>query len=131
MNAMMVEPPFTSPASRVTFPPATLMAAQAAYTSGTPSAQHGMKKLHALDCDEIFRIGSLSGTEAAPLFDAQSLLPQGLADFSLDKADRMPRPPDYVADRQIEVLLERIRVLLQTCSDRCRQISSHAVTLSR
>lgn len=33
----------------------------------------------------------------APEFDAQALLPQVLADFVLDEADRMPCPPDYVA----------------------------------
>ncbi len=33
----------------------------------------------------------------APAFDALALLPQTLADFVMDEADRMPCPPDYVA----------------------------------
>jgi hypothetical protein len=34
---------------------------------------------------------------AAPVFDAKALLPNALAEFVLDEADRMPCPPDYVA----------------------------------
>ncbi|RYE41611.1 MAG: DUF3987 domain-containing protein [Hyphomicrobiales bacterium] len=34
---------------------------------------------------------------AAPEFEARTLLPDGLAEFVLDEADRMPCPPDYVA----------------------------------
>ena len=33
----------------------------------------------------------------APLFDAHALLPDTLADFVLDEADRMPCSPDYIA----------------------------------
>jgi hypothetical protein len=33
----------------------------------------------------------------APVFDAKALLPDTLADFVLDEADRMPCSPDYVA----------------------------------
>jgi len=33
----------------------------------------------------------------APAFDAKALLPDTLADFVLDEADRMPCPPDYIA----------------------------------
>jgi hypothetical protein len=33
----------------------------------------------------------------APLFDAKAMLPDALADFVLDEADRMPCSPDYIA----------------------------------
>ena len=33
----------------------------------------------------------------APEFDARTLLPQALAEFVLDEADRMPCAPDYIA----------------------------------
>lgn len=41
---------------------------------------------------------------SAPPFNASVLLPQGLADFVLDEADRMPCPPDYVASALMVVL---------------------------
>jgi len=33
----------------------------------------------------------------APAFDAKAMLPDALADFVLDEADRMPCSPDYIA----------------------------------
>ena len=34
----------------------------------------------------------------APAFDAKAMLPEALADFVLDEADRMPCSPDYIAN---------------------------------
>jgi hypothetical protein len=51
-----------------------------------------------------YRQSRLAGAEAisaellpVPAFDAEALLPQPLRDWVLDKADRMPCPPDYIA----------------------------------